>query len=97
MIVGAGSALTRQAINEGSSPTDDYTYSDENLSETVHGTLYQQRDDESPGVVGQVTGTKVKELDGGTRGRYSWLESIYARKPYILARVLNVRSSLSYA
>ena len=76
MIVGAGSALTRQAINEGSSPTDDYTYSDENLSETVHGTLYQQRDDESPGVVGQVTGTKVKELDGGTRGRYSWLESI---------------------
>lgn len=54
----------------------DYTYLNENLSETANGITYQQPAVENLQVVGQVTGTKTKVLDGGMTGGYTWLKSI---------------------
>lgn len=53
-----------------------YSYVDENLTETLANTLYEQPDNEFPNVKGLVTGTKVKVLDGGVRGGQTWLHSI---------------------
>jgi RHS repeat-associated protein len=56
-----------------------YTYLDENLSEASHGYTYHQPDAENLRVIGQVTGTKTKVLDGnvsGISGGYTWLKSV---------------------
>ncbi|HNT49438.1 MAG TPA: DUF6443 domain-containing protein, partial [Cyclobacteriaceae bacterium] len=55
-----------------------YTYIDENLSEvaTYNNYTYHQPDVENTRVVGQVTGTKTKVLDGGVTGGYTWLKGI---------------------
>jgi RHS repeat-associated protein len=55
---------------------DTYTYADEGLSETVNEVVYQQPLTESSRVMGQITGSKIKVLDGGVRGRYTWLNSV---------------------
>jgi RHS repeat-associated protein len=54
----------------------DYNYLDQNLSEVSLGTLYNQPDFENTFVTGQVTGTKVKVLDGGVTGGSTWLKSV---------------------
>ncbi|MCE7864499.1 MAG: hypothetical protein DYG99_13235, partial [Bacteroidetes bacterium CHB5] len=55
-----------------------YTYLDENLSEvaTYNNYTYHQPDVENTRVVGQVTGSKTKVLDGGVTGGYTWLKGI---------------------
>jgi len=55
-----------------------YTYVDENLSETAsyNGHPYHQPDEENTRVIGQVTGTKIKVLDGGVTGGYTWLKAV---------------------
>lgn len=55
-----------------------YTYLDENLSEVAsyNGHSYGQPDVENLRVIGQVTGTKTKVLDGGVTGGYTWLKGI---------------------
>lgn len=55
---------------------DSYVYSNEGLAETVNGVVYSQPAKETSHVRGQVTGTKVKVLDGGVRGGYIWLKSV---------------------
>ncbi len=59
---------------------NNYSYVDENLSEASHGYTYHQPDAENLRVIGQVTGTKTKVLDGniGTArsGGYTWLKNI---------------------
>jgi RHS repeat-associated protein len=54
----------------------DYNYINDTLSETVNGYLYEQRSSEFTSVIGQVTGAKVKVLDGGVAGGYTWLKSV---------------------
>jgi RHS repeat-associated protein len=54
----------------------DYAYRNETLSETVNGIYYRQRENAFRQVVGQITGTKLKVLDGGVTGGYTWLKSI---------------------
>jgi len=54
----------------------DYTYLNEGLSEVVNGITYQQQAVENLRVIGQVTGTKTKVLDGGITGGYTWLKSV---------------------
>lgn len=56
-----------------------YTYLDENLSEvaTYNNYTYHQPDVENTRVVGQVTGTKTKVLDGvSVRGGATWLKAV---------------------
>jgi RHS repeat-associated protein len=53
-----------------------FAYVDEDLSGTVHGSAYSQPDRENTHVTGQVTGTKVKVLDGGPAGGFTWLRSV---------------------
>ncbi len=53
-----------------------YTYLNESLSEVANGITYTQPTTENARVVGQVTGTKMKVLDGGTSGGYTWLKSL---------------------
>ncbi len=53
-----------------------YTYLNESLSEVANGITYQQPATENLRVIGQVTGTKTKVLDGGVTGGYTWLKSI---------------------
>jgi RHS repeat-associated protein len=53
-----------------------YNYVDEDLSCTANGATYNQPDAEFTTVKGQVTGTKVKVLDGGITGGYTWLRSV---------------------
>ncbi|MEQ1588064.1 MAG: M23 family metallopeptidase, partial [Cyclobacteriaceae bacterium] len=53
-----------------------YTYLNESLSEVVDGITYQQPAAENLRVIGQVTGTKTKVLDGGVTGGYTWLKSV---------------------
>ncbi len=50
-----------------------YTYLNDSLS---NGVNYSQPTTENVRVVGQVTGTKTKVLDGGTTGGYTWLKSV---------------------
>lgn len=52
--------------------TGSYNYVYEDLSETVNGILYKQRDSEFAAVKSQVTGSKVKVLDDGN----VWLKSV---------------------
>lgn len=54
----------------------DYTYLNESLSEPANGITYQQPATENLRVIGQVTGTKTKVLDGGVTGGYTWLKSV---------------------
>jgi RHS repeat-associated protein len=54
----------------------DYTYANENLSETSSGVLYPQPADAFQQVKGLVTGTKTKVLDGGIRGGLTWLKTV---------------------
>lgn len=56
--------------------SDDYHYLNENLSEVVNGITYQQQEAENLHVLGQVTGTKTKVLDGGVTGGTTWLKGI---------------------
>jgi len=53
-----------------------YTYLNESLSEIANGVTYTQPITENLRVIGQVTGTKTKVLDGGVAGGYTWLKSI---------------------
>lgn len=53
-----------------------YTYLNESLSEITNGVTYSQPTIENLRVIGQVTGTKIKVLDGGVTGGYTWLKSI---------------------
>lgn len=53
-----------------------YAFLNENLSEVANGITYQQPATENLRVVGQVTGTKIKVLDGGVTGGYTWLKSV---------------------
>jgi RHS repeat-associated protein len=57
-----------------------YNYINDALIETVNGYLYEQPSNEFTSVIGQVTGTKVKVLDGGVTGSaaggYTWLKSV---------------------
>lgn len=57
-----------------------YEYINDGLTETVNGYLYEQPANAFTSVVGQVTGTKVKVLDGGITGGgaggYTWLKSV---------------------
>jgi len=53
-----------------------YTYIDDNLSETANSITYHQPDAANTHVTGQVTGSKVKVLDGGMTGGVTWLKSV---------------------
>ena len=57
-----------------------YNYINDALTETVNGYLYEQPANEFASVIGQVTGTKAKVLDGGITGNaaggYTWLKSV---------------------
>jgi RHS repeat-associated protein len=52
-----------------------YNYINETLTETVDGVKYAQPTDKYPFVKGQVTGTKIKVMDGGVTGGYTWLRT----------------------
>ncbi len=53
-----------------------YTYLNESLSETANSVTYTQPATESTLVKGQVTGKKVKILDGGITGAGAWIRSV---------------------
>jgi len=53
-----------------------YTYLNESLSEIANGITYQQPATENLRVIGQVTGSKTKVLDGGVTGGFTWLKSV---------------------
>ncbi|MFN7337085.1 MAG: DUF6443 domain-containing protein [Cyclobacteriaceae bacterium] len=53
-----------------------YGYVNEGLSEPGQGITYTQPTIENTRVIGQVTGSKVKVLDGGPTGGFTWLRSI---------------------
>src|SRR5690606_16899986 len=53
-----------------------YGYMSDDLNQTLNGVLYTQPTTENQRVNGQVTGTKVKVLDGGVAGGYTWLKSV---------------------
>jgi RHS repeat-associated protein len=55
-----------------------YTYLNEGLSEVAsyNGYNYTQPTTENTRVVGQVTGTKTKVLDGGITGGFTWLKGV---------------------
>jgi RHS repeat-associated protein len=55
---------------------NNYGYVNDGLSQTVGSTTYTQPATENLLVIGQVTGTKVKVLDGGISGGYTWLKAI---------------------
>jgi RHS repeat-associated protein len=50
-----------------------YGYLNESLSESANGVVYTQPIIENLRVIGQVTGTKTKVLDGGVTAGYPWL------------------------
>jgi RHS repeat-associated protein len=54
----------------------DYNYLDENLNEVSNGATYHQPDTENTRVIGHITGTKTKVLDGGVTGGYTWLKGV---------------------
>ncbi len=67
-----------------------YTYLNEGLSETYNGIVYSQPAVENIRLVGLVTGSKIKVLDGGVTGGYTWLKSIsYYDDKYRVAQVLS--------
>ena len=53
-----------------------YTYVNDALSHTVNGISYSQPATENQNVIGQITGTKIKVLDGGVSGGYTWLRTV---------------------
>lgn len=53
-----------------------YNYVDENLAANANGDAYYQPVNPFDRVLGQVTGTKVKVLDGGVTGGYTWLKNV---------------------
>jgi RHS repeat-associated protein len=55
---------------------NNYGYVNDGLSQTVGTTTYTQPTTENLLVIGQVTGTKVKVLDGGVSGGYTWLRTV---------------------
>ncbi len=67
-----------------------YTYLNESLSEVANGITYQQPATENLRVIGQVTGTKTKVLDGGVTGGYTWLKSVsYYDDKYRIVQTLS--------
>ncbi len=52
-----------------------YRYIDEGLTESANGQTYRKPHEPSS-AIGQVTGTKIKVLDGGPTGGYTWLGSV---------------------
>lgn len=59
-----------------SSYVGNYSYVTDTLSVTVHGVTYTQPVSEHTRVIGQITGAKVKVLDGGITGGYTWLKTV---------------------
>jgi RHS repeat-associated protein len=55
---------------------DDFNYVNDALSQVDNGTTYTSPSSEFPDVIGAVTGTKTKVLDGGIAGGYTWLKSV---------------------
>lgn len=53
-----------------------YDYVNEGLSEPGQGITYDQPTIHNIRVIGQVTGSKVKVLDGGPTGGFTWLKSV---------------------
>ena len=53
-----------------------YNYVNDALTHTVNGISFSQPATENPGVTGQVTGTKIKVLDGGITGGFTWLRTV---------------------
>jgi RHS repeat-associated protein len=53
-----------------------YNYVNDALTETVNGVKYSQPQVKSEFTNGKITGAKVKVLDGGIVGGYTWLKSI---------------------
>lgn len=53
-----------------------YAYLNENLTESTNGETYNQPAQAYTRIIGQVTGSKVKVLDGGVTGGYTWLKSV---------------------
>jgi hypothetical protein len=67
-----------------------YSYFDEDLSESVNGLEYNQPANENLSVVGQITGFKIKVLDGGITGGYTWLKSVnYYDEKYRMIQALS--------
>jgi RHS repeat-associated protein len=53
-----------------------YDYVNDNLTATVNGYTYIQPATANTKVIGNITGTKVKVLDGGVSGGYIWLKAV---------------------
>jgi RHS repeat-associated protein len=53
-----------------------YGYVNDGLSQTVNSYPYNQPLTEQAGVIGLVTASKIKVLDGGTTGGFTWLKNI---------------------
>jgi hypothetical protein len=65
-----------------------YEYYNDALSQIANDVTYSQPAAASTFVIGQVTGTKVKVLDGGVTGGYTWLKSVnYYDDKYRLIQV----------
>jgi RHS repeat-associated protein len=52
-----------------------FNYLSDGLTQTVNGVVYNQPSSEWPNVIGMVTGTKTKMLDGGNAGAYTFLRA----------------------
>jgi hypothetical protein len=67
-----------------------YSYVYDSLSQNVNGVLYPQPLSENQQVIGQVTGSKVKVLDGGVTGGYTWLKTVnYFDERYRIVQVIS--------
>ncbi|SKC55115.1 DUF6443 domain-containing protein [Ohtaekwangia koreensis] len=55
---------------------DTYGYISDGLTEAVNGVTYTQPGSENLKIIGQVTGMKVKVLDGGIAGGNTWLKAV---------------------
>lgn len=71
--------------------SDDYKYQTDALKLTVRGEEYEQKSTSFTRVRGQVTGSKIKILDDGVRGGYSWLKAVtyYDDKYRVVQTVLD--------
>lgn len=56
--------------------SSEFVYVNDLLTEIVNGETYTQPSSEFPMVKTQVTGTKVKVLDGGVRGTQAWIRAV---------------------
>lgn len=67
-----------------------YAYVNEGLTETDQGITYTQPTSENLRVIGQTTGAKIKVLDGGFTGGFTWLKSItYYDEKYRVAQTIS--------